>query len=144
MNTTRTNKEFIGVVKFDGMVVRCFSVFDMMSWIKLGIENGETNTEACIFSKGFKFVWAKEVFKPGHFDDALHDLSLFFNIAFGFRGKIECNPDGTYSFYLKIRRTMCVIVFDFDKRNSFIIINADDYITAKVQSWLTKVEEEGH
>lgn len=145
MNTARTNKEFIGVVEFDGIVIQCLSVFDMMSWIKCGIEHGTTCTQATIFSRGYKFIWSKEVFNPGDFDDALKDLSLFFNIAFGFRGRIEKNMDGTYAFYIKVRRTMCVIVFDFECRNSISIIGIDPNITAKIQSWLLKTERgEGH
>ena len=139
MNTLRTNSEFLGTIEFDDSTIRCYSAFDMMSRIRCVLEeSSDTPVTAVIYSKGYKLIWSSETF-VGSFasKENLHKMSRLFNFAFGLRGKIEENQDGTFTYQIKVRRKMCSIIIDIQNQ-SFTILSIDEYIGNKIASWLSR------
>ena len=141
MNTLRTNQRFNGIVMYDreeAIVINCKSIFDMILHIKKGIESKKKrNVYAVVYSSDRRFLWAEEEFShKAHWNsEDIYKITWLFNRAFGLRGTISENDDGTYDYSFKVKRKVCHIHFDIDNQ-SFNIIEMDDDIGEKIASWM--------
>lgn len=141
MNTLRTSQRFSGIVMYDkeeAIMIDCKSIFDMILHIKRGIESKKKgDVYAAIQSPDRKYLWSDEEFSHKHQWNAedIYKISWLFNRAFGLRGTITENDDGTYDYSFKVRRRVCHIHFDIDN-HEFNIIEMDDYIGEKISSWM--------
>lgn len=148
MNTNRTNQEFTGIVVFSkkgsDIKLDCNSIFDMIVAVKQGIESPPPETDnviqgvyAYIFSPGGKYVWSCEHFEhKEHWDDNdIFQLAFLFNRAFGLRGTITKQDDGTFDLRFKVKRRMVHVFFDIHN-DAVQLIDVDDYITPSVRKWM--------
>lgn len=149
MNTSRTNQEFCGEIIYatgrkKEIKVECVSIFDMIVHLKDAIDTTKpvlksvcSDVHAFIYSPDRRFLWSYEQFKHGEWNaEVLYKIAWLFNRAFGLRGTIAENDDGTYDYCFKMKRRLSHIVFNISDGS---VISIDDYITDKVSSWMTKM-----